>query len=90
MTYKPSGDRLIIVPIKEPTKVGLLYVPTNEDKLTQRAIIKAISVDILKSGMNWEVGDEVLTEKYSGQPIPGGLVILGQDEIMAKIEREDE
>lgn len=85
MHFKPSGDRFIIEPIKESTKVGHLYVPTNEDKNTQRAYIRAISVDIESSGMDWAIGDEVLTERFCGQSIPDGMVICGREEIMAKV-----
>ena len=87
VTYEPSGDRMIVEPIKEATKIGLIYTPTNEDKSTQRAIIKALSVDLEQSGMSWEVGNEVLLERFSGQHIPGGLVLVGQAEVLAKIER---
>lgn len=90
MNYKPSGDRFIIDPIKESNKIGSIYVaPTAVDKLTQRAIIIAISEDMETNGMNWKPGDEVLTERFCGQAIPGGLIICGRDEIMAKIIREE-
>lgn len=91
MKFIPSGDRLIVDPIKEETRTASgLYINVKEDKQTQRAYIRAISVDLEKSGMNWQLGEEILLERFAGTALPNGEVIIGQAEIIARIDRSDE
>ena len=85
-TIKPLRDLLVIRPVKEPGKIGLLYVPnigmsSNKSGCVCEVVAAGPKVELAK------VGTRVLVQAYGSHPA-GDEVRVG-DEILTLIRERD-
>ncbi len=94
MTLKPLADRVILkrVPAEETTKSGLILTSAAQEK-PQVYEVLAVGpggfVDGNEVEMEVEVGDRVITGKYTGTEVKldgEELTIVKQSEILAVVE----
>ena len=94
MTLKPLSDRVVIkmVEAEETTKSGIILAGSAKEK-PQVAQIIAVGPGEVVDGklvpMNVNVGDKVITSKYSGTEVKidgEELVIVRQGDILAIVE----
>lgn len=94
MTIKPLADRVVIklVAAEEKTKSGLILTASAQEK-PQIAEVVAVGPGGLVDGNNVEmivnVGDKVITSKYSGTEVKADgveYIIVKQSDILAIVE----
>ena len=94
MKLKPFGDRVVIkmVEAEETTKSGIV-LPGNAKEKPQVAEVVAVGpggvVDGKEVTMYVQVGDKVITNKYSGTEVKldsDEYTIVKQSDILAKVE----
>lgn len=94
MTMKPLADRVIIKmdEVEETTKSGIVLASTAKEK-PQVATVIAVGPGGLVDGneikMHVNVGDKVITSKYSGTEVKFDgeeYIIVRQSDILAVIE----
>lgn len=94
MNIKPLADRVVIkmCEAEETTKSGIILAGTAKEK-PQIAEVVAVGPGGLVDGkevkMELQVGDRVLTSKYSGTEVKidnQEFTILSQSDVLAKIE----
>lgn len=94
MTIKPLADRVVIklVAAEEKTKSGLILTAAAQEK-PQIAEVVAVGPGGLVDGINVEmivnVGDKVITSKYSGTEVKADgveYIIVKQSDILAIVE----
>jgi len=93
MKLKPLADRVVIkmVETEETTKSGIILAGSAKEK-PQIAEVLAVGpggmVDGKEIKMELEVGDRVITSKYSGTEVKidgEELIIVRQNDILAKV-----
>ena len=93
MKLKPLADRVVIkmVETEETTKSGIILAGSAKEK-PQIAEVLAVGpggmVDGKEINMELEVGDRVITSKYSGTEVKidgEELIIVRQNDILAKV-----
>ena len=94
MKLKPLADRVVIkmVETEETTKSGIILAGSAKEK-PQIAEVLAVGpggmVDGKEIKMELEVGDRVITSKYSGTEVKidgEELIIVRQNDILAKVD----
>ena len=94
MTLKPLADRVVVklVEIEETTNSGIILAPSAQEK-PQIAEVIAVGpggiVDGKEVEMYVEVGDKVITSKYSGTEVKLNkeeFTIVRQSDILAIVE----
>lgn len=94
MTIKPLADRVVLklVPAEEKTKSGIILTASAQEK-PQISEVVAVGPGGLVDGnevkMLVNVGDKVITSKYSGTEIKADgveYVIVKQSDILAIVE----
>ena len=94
MTIKPLADRVVIkmVEAQETTKSGIILAGSAKEK-PQVAEVLAVgpggNVDGKDIVMHVNVGDKVITSKYSGTEVKvdgEDLIIVRQNDILAVVE----
>ena len=94
MNIKPLADRVVIkmVEAEETTKSGIILAGSAKEK-PQVAEVVAVGPGGLVDGkevvMNVNIGDKVITSKYSGTEVKvdgDELVIVRQSDILAIVE----
>ena len=94
MKLKPLADRVVIkmVETEETTKSGIILAGSAKEK-PQIAEVLAVGpggmVDGKEIKMELEVGDRVITSKYSGTEVKidgEELIIVRQSDILAKVD----
>ncbi len=94
MTLKPLADRVIIkrVPAEETTKGGLILTSAAQEKPQVYEVVAVGPggfIDGNEVEMEVEVGDKVITGKYTGTEVKlddEELTIVKQSEILAIVE----
>ncbi len=94
MTLKPLADRVIIkrVPAEETTKGGLILTSASQEKPQVYEVVAVGPggfIDGNEIEMEVEVGDKVITGKYSGTEVKiddEELTIVRQSDILAIVE----
>ena len=94
MTLKPLLDRVVLrrVPAEETTKSGLILTSSAQEKPQVYEVVAVGPggfVDGNEVEMEVEVGDHVLTGKYTGTEVKvegEELTIVSQSEILAIVE----
>ena len=94
MTLKPLADRVIIkrVPAEETTKSGLILTSSAQEKPQVYEVVAVGPggfIDGNEVEMEVEVGDRVITGKYTGTEVKldnEELTIVRQSEILAIVE----
>ena len=94
MTLKPLADRAIIkrVPAEETTKGGLILTSASQEKPQVYEVVAVGPggfIDGNEIEMEVEVGDKVITGKYSGTEVKiddEELTIVRQSDILAIVE----
>lgn len=94
MKLKPLADRVVIkmVEAEETTKSGIILTAAAQEKPQIAEVVEVGPggiVDGVEVEMNVEVGDKVVTNKYSGTEIKiDGIeyVIVRQSDILAIVE----
>ena len=94
MTLKPLADRVIIkrVPAEETTKSGLILTSSAQEKPQVYEVVAVGPggfIDGNEVEMEVEVGDRVITGKYTGTEVKldgDELTIVKQSEILAVVE----
>ncbi len=93
MTIKPLADRVVIkmLEAEETTKSGIILTAKSQEK-PQVAEVIAVGPGAVVDGkeikMDVNVGDRVLTSKYSGTEVKldgEEFIILSQSDILAKV-----
>ena len=94
MTLKPLADRVIIkrIPAEETTKSGLILTSSAQEKPQVYEVVAVGPggfIDGNEVEMEVEVGDRVITGKYTGTEVKldgEELTIVRQSEILAIVE----
>ncbi len=94
MTLKPLADRVIIkrVPAEETTKGGLILTSASQEKPQVYEVVAVGPggfIDGNEVEMEVDVGDKVITGKYSGTEVKlddEELTIVRQSDILAIVE----
>ena len=94
MTLKPLADRVIIkrIPAEETTKGGLILTSASQEKPQVYEVVAVGPggfIDGNEIEMEVEVGDKVITGKYSGTEVKiddEELTIVRQNDILAIVE----
>ncbi len=94
MTLKPLADRVIIkrVPAEETTKGGLILTSASQEKPQVYEVVAVGPggfIDGNEVEMEVDVGDKVITGKYSGTEVKlddDELTIVRQSDILAIVE----
>jgi co-chaperonin GroES (HSP10) len=81
-------DRIAVIPVKDPPKVGLLWTPSQEDRRVEQGIIKYRGDNVKEL----KVGDWVLFSGYSGTRISyqdeGHFIVLRETDVLALLSGE--
>ncbi len=94
MTLKPLADRVIIkrIPAEETTKGGLILTSASQEKPQVYEVVAVGPGGIVDGNdveMEVEVGDRVITGKYTGTEVKldgEELTIVKQSDILAIVE----
>ncbi len=94
MTLKPLTDHLIVKPLKEVKKSGLVLPETAEKEKPERGEVVAVGPGrVLDNGnhlaMSLKVGDKILFKKYAPDEIKieeEEYLVLSESEVIAIIE----
>ena len=95
MKLRPLGDRVVIQPLeKEETTAGGIVLPDTAKEKQNHGRVVAVGPgrrleDGSRAGVNLEVGDEVVFQKYGGTEITvdgTDYVIMRTDDVLAKVE----
>jgi chaperonin GroES len=71
---KPIGGRLLVEPVKQPEKIGLLFIPDTAKEKPQECVIIELGTGKLREDgervpFDVKVGERVIVGKYAGSDI---------------------
>ncbi len=86
-----TGDKVAMIPIFDPDKVGSIYIPDQAKERVDQGIIKYLGPDVPPE--EYKIGDYCLFSAYSGTMIQledeGLLIIMPAEFLTCKLEPPD-
>lgn len=83
-------DRVAIIPIEDPDRYGMIWIPDTAKKKADNGVIKYRGPEV----KDLRVGDHVLFSAYSGQKITiteeGLLVIMREEDVLCVLGEGEE